>query len=273
MSPRKRAKNTTSMKMLGQQLAGARVAAGYTQRTLAGEVGLDEETIASIEQGRRPLKPDIAELLDRTLDTKGLLFIGVDNLPEIDQFPMWAEQYMAHEREAVTLSWYDNQVLPGLLQTQKYANTVLRNRIPAYEESEIETKTAGRMERQQILHRKNPPTVSFVIWEPVLRLSLGDPAMHKGQLSHLLECSRLPTVALQFMPMDSPSHAGLDGPFIMLETSDHQHLAYAETQRGSQWISDPETVSILSRKYAMLRTQALSVERSRDLLDDLLGDQ
>ncbi|WP_405644408.1 Scr1 family TA system antitoxin-like transcriptional regulator [Streptomyces uncialis] len=261
------------MKMLGQQVAGARVAAGYTQRTLAAEVGLDEETIASIEQGRRPLMPDIAELLDRTLDTKGLLFIGVDNLPEIDQFPMWAEQYMAHEREAVTLSWYDNQVLPGLLQTEEHADTVLRNHVPAYEESDVETMTAARMERQQILHRKTPPTISFVVWEPVLQMSLGDPTMHKEQLRHLRTCSQLSGVSLQFLPTNSPTNAGLAGPFILLETPDHQHLAYAETQRGSQWISDPETVSILARKYAMLRTQALSVERSRDLLDDLLGDQ
>jgi transcriptional regulator with XRE-family HTH domain len=100
--PRK--KNFSAMKMLGVQLGTARRAAGFTQRALGDRLMVDEETIASIEQGRRPLKPDLAVLLDEVLGTKGLLSAGVENLPEIDQFPMWAELYVEHEREAIALS-------------------------------------------------------------------------------------------------------------------------------------------------------------------------
>ncbi|MFJ2114962.1 Scr1 family TA system antitoxin-like transcriptional regulator, partial [Streptomyces sp. NPDC087850] len=84
----------------------------------------------------------------------------------------------------------------------------------------------------------------------------------------------LPGIALQVMPLGRQSHAALDGPFILLETPDHQHLGYTETQRGSQIVSDPDEVSILSQKYAMLRTQALNPEDTKDLLDRLLrGEQ
>ncbi|MFF4276454.1 Scr1 family TA system antitoxin-like transcriptional regulator [Streptomyces sp. NPDC001536] len=268
-----RPKNLTSMKMLGKQLAAARRAAGYTQSALAALVKVDEETIASIEQGRRSLKPDLAVLLDEILQTKGMLSVGVANLPEIDQFPMWAELYMEHEREAIALSLYANQVLPGLLQTRAYAETVLRERVPAYGEDEIETKTAARVERQEILQRATPPTLSFVVWEPVLHLAIGGPEVRAGQLLHLRACAELPCVSLQFLPMNSPSHAGLNGPFVLVETPDHQHLAYIEGQRGSQWVSDADEVSILARKYAMLRAQALSPLDSKDLLDRLLGEQ
>jgi hypothetical protein len=75
------------------------------------------------------------------------------------------------------------------------------------------------------------------------------------------------------MPLNRTSHAGDAGPFILLETPDHQHLAYTESQRGSQWVSDSDEVSILARKYAMLRTQALTIEDSRSLLDRLVGEQ
>ncbi|MDT7843851.1 helix-turn-helix domain-containing protein [Streptomyces justiciae] len=268
-----RPKNLTSMKMLGKQLGAARRAAGYTQSALGALVGLDEETIASIEQGRRALKPDLARLLDEILDTKGMLSAGVANLPEIDQFPMWAELYMEHEREAIALSWYDNAVLPGLLQTRAYAEAVLRERVPAYDEDEIETKTAGRLERQEILNRKSPPTLSFVVWEPALHMMIGGAATRLDQLRHLREAAELPCVSLQFLPLDSPSHAGMDGPFTLLETPDHQHLAYTESQRGSQWVSDADEVSRLARKYAMLRTQALPPQDSMGLLDRLLGEQ
>ncbi|MDT0466008.1 helix-turn-helix domain-containing protein [Streptomyces gibsoniae] len=269
--PRK--KNLSAMKMLGVQLATARRAAGLTQRALAERLMLDEETIASIEQERRPLKPDLAALLDELLGTKGLLSAGVENLPEIDQFPMWAELYVQHEREAIALSWYDATVLPGLLQTEAYARAVLRERVPAYDEDEVETRTAARIERQEILHRKVPPTLSFIVWEPVLYLGIGGRKAQLEQLRHLRTVAELPGLALQFLPMRSPHHAGLDGPFILLETPDHQHLAYTESQRGSQWVSCPDELSFLARKYAMLRTQALTTQDSRSLLDRLLGEQ
>jgi transcriptional regulator with XRE-family HTH domain len=269
--PRK--KNASAMRMLGGQLGAARRAAGLTQRALAERLKVDEETIASIEQGRRTLKPDLAELLDRELDTKGVLAAGVDNLPEVDQFPLWAELYMEHERKAIALSLYANQVLPGLLQTEAYARAVLQERVPAFSEDEVETKTAGRIGRQHILRRKAPPTANFIIWEPVLSLAVGGPIVRTEQLRHLRDCAELPDVSIQFLPLSSPYHAGLDGPFVLLETPDHQHLAYIEGHRGSQWVSDPDEVSILSRKYAMLRTQALTTQDSVGLLDRLLGDR
>ncbi|MFD4522828.1 Scr1 family TA system antitoxin-like transcriptional regulator [Streptomyces sp. NPDC058470] len=269
--PRK--KNLSAMRMVGAQMQTARKAAGYTQRALGEAVLADEESIASIEQGRRPLLPDLAETLDQLLDTKGLLLAGVTNMPEIDQFPLFAEQYMLHEREAIALSWFDNAVVPGLLQTEAYARAVLRERIPAFDEDEIETKTAARVDRQEILQRKCPPTMSFIVWEPVLHLGVGGPKARRDQLRHLRDCAELPGLALQFLAMNTPSHAGLAGPFTLLETPDHQHLAYTESQRGSQWVSDPDEVSILARKYAMLRSQALSPQESKGLLDRLLGDK
>jgi transcriptional regulator with XRE-family HTH domain len=95
MPPRnRRRKNASAMKMLGAQVAALRRAAGLTQRELAGRLVVDEETVASIEQGRRPLKADFAAELDVILDAKGVLAIAVDNMPEVDLFPRWAEEYM-----------------------------------------------------------------------------------------------------------------------------------------------------------------------------------
>ncbi|MGI5258092.1 Scr1 family TA system antitoxin-like transcriptional regulator [Streptomyces angustmyceticus] len=78
------------------------------------------------------------------------------------------------------------------------------------------------------------------------------------QLRHLRTCAELPGVAIQVMPFGNTSHAGLSGPFVLLETADHQHLAYSETQIGSHLISAPDKVSSLTQKYGMLRMQALN---------------
>ncbi|MDQ0941576.1 helix-turn-helix transcriptional regulator [Streptomyces sp. V1I1] len=274
MHPRKRQrKNASAMKLVGAQLAMFRETAGLTQRELASSINVNLETIASIEQGRRPLKPDLAVRLDRLLETKNALETAVANMPEIDLIPAWAEQYMDLEREAIALSSYQNQVVPGQLQTESYARAVFRSRIPILDEDEITKRVATRIERQEILQRKNPMSVSFVIWQPVLMLRLGDGETCAEQIRHLRACAELPGVSIQVMPLDRGAHPALDGPFILLETPDHQYLAYAETQRGSQLISDLDEVSILAQRYAMLRTQALNQEDTVGLLDRLLGEQ
>ncbi|MFD9423955.1 MULTISPECIES: helix-turn-helix transcriptional regulator [unclassified Streptomyces] len=261
------------MKLVGKLVGLFRVTAGLTQPQLAASVGVQVETIASIEQGRRALLPDLARRIDVLLGTKGALETSVENMPEIDLIPAWAEQYIDMEQEALALSWYDNQVIPGLLQTEAYAEAVFRNRVPVFSAQEIETQTATRVKRQEILKRDVPPTISMVIWEAVLMLKILPDDEHREQLRHLRACAQLPGVCLQVLPFSSSTHAGLDGPFTLLETPDHQHAAYSETQRGSQLVSDPNEVSILTQKYAMLRAQGLSPEETLRLLDRYLGEQ
>ncbi|MFI7087976.1 helix-turn-helix domain-containing protein [Streptomyces anulatus] len=260
------------MKLVGKLLARFRKEAGLTQTELAQAAGVQEDTIASVEQGRRSLVPDLAETIDDLLDTKGALATAVDNMPEVDLIPLWAEDYIDMEQDALALSWYDNQVIPGLLQTKAYAQAVFGNKVPVYSQEEIETQTATRLQRQQILDRKKPPTTSIVIWEPVLMMKLTSDEEHREQLRHLYAMAQLPGVCLQVLPLDSRVHAGLNGPFTLLETPDHQHVAYTETQRGSQLISDRNEVSILAQKYAMLRAQALSPVETLRLLARLLGE-
>ncbi|QEU91209.1 XRE family transcriptional regulator [Streptomyces kanamyceticus] len=273
-SPKRRPRrNASAMRMVGALLAVHREAAGYTQKSLAERFVIGEDLIASIEQGRRPLKLDLAVQLDELLGTNRTLETAVENMPEVDLVPRWAEEYLDCEREAIAISVYESLLVPGQLQTEGYARAVFRSRVPVYDEDEIEQLVSTRIERQEILHRKVPPTTSFVIWEAALRDQLGGKAVFDEQLRHLREYADLPGLALQILPLGRTSHAGLNGPFVLLETPDHQRLAYTETQRGSQLIADPDEVAILTQKYAMLRTQALNSEDTMGLLDRLLGEQ
>ncbi|MER6706923.1 helix-turn-helix domain-containing protein [Streptomyces fumanus] len=266
-------RNASAMKMVGALLALYREAAGHTQRSLSEVFNISEQQIASIEQGRRPLKPDLAEQLDERLETKGALATAVSRMPEVDLVPLWAEEFLDREQEAIVISSYENQVLPGLLQTEAYARAVFRSRIPVLDEDEIEHLVTARIQRQTIFRRKEPPLTCFVIWESVLRDRLGGDEVYFTQLRHLRQQAEIPGVVVQILPLGRSTHAALDGPFVLLETPEHQRLAYTETQRGSQLIASPDEVAILTQRCAMLRTQALNTEESRDLLDRLLGDQ
>ncbi|MBT2414649.1 helix-turn-helix transcriptional regulator [Streptomyces sp. ISL-12] len=272
MSTRKR-KNASAMRMVGALLALYREAAGYTQRSLGEVFGISEQQIASVEQGRRPLKLDLAEKLDDLLETKGALGTAVKRMPEVDLIPLWAEEFLDQEQEAIAISSYENQVVPGLLQTKAYAEAVFRSRVPVYDEDRVAQLVAARVERHAILLRKEPPITSFVIWEPVLNAPIGGKDVWVEQLRHLRQCSFLPGLMLQVLPLSRASHASLAGPFVLLETPEHQRLAYTENHRGSQLIADPDEVAILTQKCAMLRSQALTPEDTQDLLDRLLGEQ
>ncbi|MET9380144.1 helix-turn-helix transcriptional regulator [Streptomyces sp. NPDC002928] len=272
-SGRRRRKNASAMKMVGSLIGTFRRAGGYTQRSVADRLLVDEETIASIERGRRALKEDLAAALDELLDTKGALSVAVANMPEVDLFPRWAEEFIDLEREALALSSYQNQALPGLLQTEAYAQAVFRNDVPALTENEIEQRVAARVGRQEILHRAVPPTVSFIISEAVLKDRPGGHDVYVEQLRCLREYADLPGVTQQVMPLGGEFHAGLSGPFVLVETADHQRVAYVEGQLHGRLIADPDEVSVLEHKYAMLRTQALNPEETKGLLDTLPGEQ
>src|SRR5882757_120992 len=202
MAPRKRRtpkrkKNPTPFESLGAQLALFRVAAGYTQVTLAGAVIVSVAKLESIEQGRRPLTLDLAQELDQLLETKGALEVAVHHLPDTDSaIPVWALEFVDLEADAIAISSYQNQVLPGLLQTEDYMMAVFRSRVPALDDEEIALQMAVRLQRQEILQRKIPPTASFILSEAILRDKIGGDEVWRIQLRHLRECADVPGITI-----------------------------------------------------------------------------
>lgn len=230
--------------------------------------------LESIEQGRRPLTLDLARQFDELLGTNGLLEVGVEHLPGADGvIPVWALAFVDLEREAIAISWFENHVVPGLLQTEDYMRAVFDSRVPILDPEEIALQIAVRSERQEILQRRVPPVVSFVLSEATVSDRLGGDEVYRSQLRHLRACADVPGITIQILPLGLTAHAALDGPFVLLETPEHEHLAYAETQRGSHLVHDPDEDSILAAKCAMLRTQALNTIETKGLLDQLLGAQ
>ncbi|WP_406476722.1 Scr1 family TA system antitoxin-like transcriptional regulator [Streptomyces platensis] len=275
MQPPKKPKNrhSAAMEVIGAQLAMYRIKAGLTQRALGERASVAEETIASIEQGRRALLPHLARELDEILGTGGALATGVENLPPKEKYPIWAEEFIAYEKQAIALCGYEHGVLPGLLQTEGYARATFRSNIPYLDEETVERRITARLERQQLLHKDVPVIASFVFSEALVASNLGGRQIMRDQLSHLRTCADLDGVSIQILPLSREHHAGLAGPFVVLETADHQHLAYTEAQRSSVLISDEDEVSILAQKYGMLRMQALDAEETMGLLDRLLGER
>ncbi|WP_326619101.1 Scr1 family TA system antitoxin-like transcriptional regulator [Streptomyces anulatus] len=257
--------------MIGAQLRHFRKLAGLTQATLAEHLGVGEDTIASIEQGRRALQLDLAVQLDELLDTKGALKVAVERVPKKERYQALVKDFVQLEQGAVSLFSYESQLIPGLLQTEEYARLIFSSHYPPLEEEEIEKRVTTRLNRQKILERKPRPILHFILEESILRAELGKPEVMLEQLVNLRRCMDLPFVSIQIMPRKTPKHAGLAGPLVLLETPDHDQLVYVEMHLRAELYDDPADVSSLMQKYGMLRTQALTAEESARLLDALLA--
>lgn len=262
---------------LGRQIKVARVRAGMSQKELGDRLGYGEETISSVERGRRTPQPELLVAVDELLECGGLLASAAEDVERARarrrvRHPEWFRDYARLEAEAVDLCYFANQAVPGLFQTKEYAHAVFASRQPLFDEETIEQRVTARMARQELMTRWPPPTVSAIIQESVLRQPFGGLDVQRGQLDRLLKTGDLRHVEIQVMPTTSQDHAGMGGPFTLLTPKGKPQVAYLEVQHISRLITDPDEVRVLAAKYGSIRGQALTPRESLRLIEKMLGD-
>ncbi|MEU6537833.1 helix-turn-helix transcriptional regulator [Streptomyces sp. NPDC047000] len=246
--------------------------AGLTQQALAEAIGYSVETVASVEQGRRPAKATFTQAVERVLKAGGALAVLQEDVDRA-KFPLFFQDFAALEAEAVSRFSYDPTLIPGLLQTAEYVQALLEAHYPPLDDETIEQRVAARLTRQALLTDQKPPVVFvFVIEESAIRRVVRSPAVMHGQLQHLLTCAALRNVELQIMPMERGAHSGLNGAMVLLESSDHKQYVYVEAQDVVTVRSDRHEVSEFSMRHGMLRTQALNPEESTCLIERIAGE-
>ncbi|MEV7390195.1 MULTISPECIES: helix-turn-helix transcriptional regulator [unclassified Streptomyces] len=273
MQVARKPKRVGSWHAVGALVAHYRKQTRLTQEQFAEMANLHVDTVGSIEQGRLALQSDRAEQFDELLGTGGALTVLVARMPVRERIVQFAQGLVDHEQEAVSLLSYEVQVVPGLLQTRDYCRTVFEYRYPAIGSETAEQWVNARMERQLVWQRDRPPVGHFVLEESILRRKVGSPEVMREQIRQILEYTEPVHMSVQIMPMDRTPHCGLAGPMLLLETPEHERLAYLEVHRASLLVDDPEDVSDYHHKYGMLRSQALSPDESVSLLNGLLGDR
>lgn len=97
----------------------------------------------------------------------------------------------------------------------------------------------ARLERQTLLDRQTR-AFNFVIGEAALRYPAGSMEGHKRQLRHLLEECERRNVTMQVL-LSEGAHPGLNGPFVLLETPEHEHIAYVEAQETGSCLQTQRT--------------------------------
>ncbi|MEU1176357.1 helix-turn-helix transcriptional regulator [Streptomyces sp. NPDC005820] len=258
--------------LFGRQLKLFRERAGMDRAKLGSRTGYSASTIASFEQARRIPPPKFIDRADQVLGAGGVLSASKEEMARA-QYPAFFRDAAKLEAEAVVLHVFATQAVPGLLQTPEYGRAVFAMWLPQLDEEVIEQRLAARLARQGIFDRRPAPHLSFVIEEAVLLRPLGGAAVWRGQLEQLLLIKERRNVEIQVMPLSRQEHAGLAGPFTLMEMKDGRRIAYAEVQGDSRVHTERQRVRELERTYGTLRAQAHTPAESHALIEKLLGER
>jgi transcriptional regulator with XRE-family HTH domain len=273
-SPGSEPETSDSLRTFGAFVQALREFGGLSREVFAARVGYSKHTIASIEQGRRMPDADFVERAEPVLGNTGALRRALDHVGRQPGLAAWFHQWARLEKKAISLNTYECRLVPGLLQPESYTRAVSTSVPPLVSGAALTQRVTARLARQELLstQRQPPCAFSFIIEQALLERHTGGADITRELFDHLLALSEQHwNVELQIMPLRRPSHAGLDGPMRLAETSSNRWFAYSEGQENGRLISDAKTISILQQRYAKLRSQALTPEDSRDLLERMRG--
>jgi transcriptional regulator with XRE-family HTH domain len=182
--------------------------------------------------------------------------------------PEWFATYVGLEAEAAAISAYQAEIVPGLLQTERYAAALHRAELMNATEEEIERHVAFRMERQQRLMEPDAPQFWVVLNEAVIRRVVGGRQIMQEQLVKLAEAARAPNIMLQILPFSGGAHAAMDSAFsiVSFDPPTDGDIVYFEHPTCSLYLDKPPEVARYRLVYEHLRAVSLSLDESRRLL-------
>ncbi|GAA2395576.1 helix-turn-helix domain-containing protein [Dactylosporangium salmoneum] len=273
--------------LLGAHLRRLREAQGVSREDAGWEIRSSESKISRMELGRVGFKErDVADLLtlygvDDPEERNRLLALARDaNNPGWwhrfgDVLPGWFQSYLGLEAAASLIRTYEVQFVPGLLQTQEYARSVVLLGHGRAKEDEIERRVELRMQRQQVLTRPDAPRLWVVVDEAALRRPIGGLDIMRGQIEALLEANTsLPNVRLQVIPFNAGGHAAAGGAFTILRFPDEDlpDVVYIEQLTSALYLDKRDDVDLYAEAMERLCVEARPPTETSKVLEEIRKD-
>jgi len=250
------------------ELRRLRAQAKVTQRQVAEQLDWSPSKIIRIEQGVVGISvTDLRALLsyygvtdEHTLNEYAEMARGSKRQPFTDYrdvFPPDTIRFFGYEATASIIRQVELNVLPGLLQTEDYARSILTAQ--GVEKARADKLIESRRERQELLERPNPPEIFFILDEAVLRRTVGGQAVMSRQLDRLVQAAKQTHVSIQVLPFALGAHAALASPFVYLEfpTEDDPDVLYFENPLGAALFNDePQLTSVYRERFWELEDAA-----------------
>ena len=273
---------TIRRRRLGVELRRHREAAGVTIDVVADRIGCSTSKVSRIETGHTTASPsDVQDMLD-------IYGVGDAIKAELAQIAREARlkgwwhpystvltgAYVGLEAAARAVRTYEQQVIPGLLQSEEYAIAMIRGARLGDSDEEIERRVRVRMGRQSLLTTDDPIDLRAVLDEAVVRRPVGGHAVMIDQLKRLIEAARLPNVTLQILPFEVGAHAGMDGPFAILEFEEERDadVVFTDNATGGLFMEKTEELQKYTEIFDTLVATALTPEESIEMIELLVEE-
>ncbi|WP_035287138.1 helix-turn-helix domain-containing protein [Actinokineospora spheciospongiae] len=222
------------------ELRRLREARGLSCAEVGEKLGASASKISRMETGHSGLQvEDVAALLGFYEVSAKKRTELLDLLKRGDQKGWWERQanlptlwrsLIDFESKATRIQNYEPLLVPGLLQTDEYVAAVMRGIDPTLTGAELGNLIATRIARQARLTAFGGPQFLGVIHEAALRIPVGGTKVMIRQLRRLIELNERPNVTLRVVPISAGAHAGLRGPFAILEFAEEPALVLIENQ-------------------------------------------
>ncbi|MFB7575173.1 helix-turn-helix domain-containing protein [Streptomyces sp. NPDC056165] len=181
-------------------------------------------------------------------------------------------QYLGYEGAATTLNTYHPIVVPGHLQTRRYAEALLAPR--GVDLDRCQRVVELRVERQQrMFDGPAGPAGVFILDEAAVRRQIGGKAVLAEQLDHLLDLSQRERITVRVLPFEAGANYSTLGSFVLLGFPDDDDLLYLEHAAGS--MTGGEDMELLARYQECFQTitdAALGESESTDLISRIKQD-
>jgi len=262
---------TSALSTFATQVKAWRKSRGWSQGDLAAKLAYSDSLVSGIETMAKTPTLEFARGCDEAFGIPGT-FVSLHQLVSREAWPSYYAPVIDFEIQAVRIHEWESRVMPGLLQTENYARSVINAGNPRIAQVELDRKVNGRLERQRIFERDKPPMYWTVLHEGVLRQLIGGPATMGAQLDKIIEAGRSPDIVIQVLPFTAYDHPGTDGPIQVFDLPGATYAAYTECDGGGMITETPEAVAELMFKLNMIRAAALPPRESMALLRQIRSE-
>lgn len=269
---------TARQKRLGAELRKMRERAGMSGSQAAAFLGGERAQISHIESGRYGVSSErVRRLAVHYSATDKYLVDALAAIAE-ERTKGWWEDYRGAltpgNLDVAELEFYARYLrgiymlhVPGVLQTESYARSLIHSSVTALPAGELSLRVEHRMRRRAIFDRPSPVPFEAFIHEAALRMRYCDADTMREQLEFLNEASAWPSVKIRIIPFDaqitgsvhSVQYAGAEIPAldtVQIDSAFDGGFLDAEAQ-----------LSTYRELLASVESIALGVEESRKSIE------
>lgn len=271
---------TLRQRELGQRLRRLRHEQELTVEAVGERLLCSATKISRIETGaRRASLRDVRDLC-RLYEAGEEQTAELMSLARQAREPGWYAQYedldlapyIGLEQEATAITFFSNYWIPGLLQTEDYAQAIIKAIAPKIDQKVFEQRVEVRMRRQEILEQSTRPRFRSLMDEAVLHREVGGPRVMRDQLDQVIRVVGAEQATVQIIPFSAGAYASADGNFSLLEfanSPDIPDLIYVEGLTSHLYQERDTEIKRYREALEYLRDSALNPRESLRLIEKI----